>query len=143
MDESHLILLMERHGVKPTANRIIVAKALAAECRPLSMAELEEHIGSIDKSGIFRTLTLFKERHLVHALEDADGTRYELCHSLNHQKDNDMHVHFHCEHCGATVCLPDIPIPYVTLPDGYAMQSASFVLKGLCPKCHGLAHAYE
>ncbi|MBR5726405.1 MAG: transcriptional repressor, partial [Muribaculaceae bacterium] len=101
MNESDLTLLMQQHGIRPTANRIIVAKALAEESRPLTMGELEDRIGSIDKSGIFRTLTLFKEQHLVHALEDGDGTRYELCHSHDHAIDNDMHVHFHCEHCGA------------------------------------------
>lgn len=135
MNESDLTLLMQQHGIRPTANRIIVAKALAEESRPLTMGELEDRIGSIDKSGIFRTLTLFKEQHLVHALEDGDGTRYELCHSHDHAIDNDMHVHFHCEHCGATVCLEDLPIPKVQLPEGYEMQNANFVITGRCPKC--------
>ena len=126
---------MEQHGIKPTANRIIVAKALAKEHRPLSMSELEDCIGSIDKSGIFRTLTLFKEQRLVHSLDDGDGVRYELCHSHDHNIDNDMHLHFHCEHCGETICLEDLPIPEVELPDGYQVQSANFVLKGICPKC--------
>lgn len=135
MNDSIVTELMKNHGIRPTANRIIVAQALAEESRPLTMTELEDRIGSIDKSGIFRTLTLFKECHFVHILEDAEGTRYELCHSLNHQEDNDMHVHFHCEHCGATVCLEDIPVPEVALPEGYTMQSVSFVVKGICPKC--------
>ena len=135
MNESAITALMQEHGIRPTANRIIVAKALAEESRPLTMTELDDRIGSIDKSGIFRTLTLFKEHHLVHVLEDGEGVRYELCHSHDHSIDNDMHVHFHCEHCGQTICLEDLPIPEVTLPDGYEMQSANFVLKGICPKC--------
>jgi Fur family ferric uptake transcriptional regulator len=135
MNESAITALMQEHDIRPTANRIIVAKALAEEGRSLTMTELEDHIGSIDKSGIFRTLTLFKEQHLVHVLEDGEGVRYELCHSHDHSIDNDMHVHFHCEHCGQTICLEDLPIPEVTLPDGYEMQSANFVLKGICPKC--------
>jgi Fur family ferric uptake transcriptional regulator len=135
MNESAITALMQEHDIRPTANRIIVAKALAEESRPLTMTELDDRIGSIDKSGIFRTLTLFKEQHLVHVLEDGEGVRYELCHSHDHSIDNDMHVHFHCEHCGQTICLEDLPIPEVTLPDGYEMQSANFVLKGICPKC--------
>lgn len=135
MNESAITALMQEHGIRPTANRIIVAKALAEESRPLTMTELDDRIGSIDKSGIFRTLTLFKEQHLVHVLEDGEGVRYELCHSHDHSIDNDMHMHFHCEHCGQTICLEDLPIPEVKLPDGYEMQSANFVLKGICPKC--------
>lgn len=134
MNESVLTALMQEHGIKPTANRIIVAKTLASERNPLSMSELEDRIGSIDKSGIFRTLMLFKEQRLVHVLEDGEGVRYEICHSHDHNIDNDMHVHFHCEHCGQTTCL-DIPIPEIALPEGYQTQNANFVLKGICPKC--------
>ena len=133
--EQHLIILMQQHGIRPTANRIIVAKTLAEAGRPLTMGELEDHIGSIDKSSIFRTLTVFKEQHLVHVLEDSEGTRYELCHSHDHAINNDMHVHFHCESCGSTLCLEDLPIPKMHLPDGYEMQSASFIINGRCPKC--------
>lgn len=135
MADPELIALFEQHDIRPTANRIIVAKALAAEQQPLTMSELEDRIGSIDKSVIFRTLTLFKEQHFVHALDDGEGTRYELCHSHDHSVDNDMHVHFHCERCGQTLCLEDIPVPNVALPEGYRMHSANFVLKGTCPTC--------
>lgn len=135
MNKQEVITLMEQHGIRPTANRIIVANALATEHQPQTMSELEDHIGSIDKSSIFRTLTLFKDQHLVHVLEDGEGVRYELCHSHDHSIDNDMHVHFHCEKCGQTLCLEDIPIPEINLPEDFETQSANFVLKGLCPKC--------
>ena len=68
--------LMLEHGVKPTANRIVVAKALASAMRPMSLIELERTIGTIDKSNIFRALTLFRDKHLVHLIEDGTGTRY-------------------------------------------------------------------
>ena len=46
------------------------------------------------RQGIFRSLTLFKEHHLVHAIEDGgDGTRYELCLSHDSARDEDAHVH--------------------------------------------------
>ena len=80
MDEKHLLELMEHHGVKPTANRIVIARALAAAGRPMSMTELETVVETIDKSNIFRTLQAFREAHLVHVLDDSgDGVRYELC----------------------------------------------------------------
>lgn len=135
MNDNELIELMERHGIKSTANRIIIARALVEGRHPMTMLELEDNIGSIDKSGIFRTLTLFRDHHLVHVVEDSEGVRYELCHSDDHHVDNDMHVHFHCEKCGETICLKDIPIPDVDLPEGYETESANFILKGFCPKC--------
>lgn len=106
MPNIDLTELLERHGVKATANRLIVAKALLTEGRPLSLMELEDKIGTIDKSGIFRSLTLFKEHHLVHAIEDGgDGTRYELCLSHDSARDEDAHVHFSAKSATAPSAL--------------------------------------
>ena len=129
--------ILASHDIKPTANRIVVARTLAAAERPMSLSELEYNILSIDKSGIFRTLTQFREHHLVHVLEDGgDGVRYELCYSHNgHHEDDDQHVHFYCEHCHRTFCLADTPIPSVALPKGYEPLSINYMVKGLCPEC--------
>ncbi len=128
--------LMNQHGIRPTANRLIVIKALSDETRPLSLAELEERLVTLDKSSIFRTLTLFREKHLVHAIENGNNTVvYELCLSHDHDTDDDAHVHFFCERCQNTFCLHDINIPPVTLPEGYSMATATYLIKGLCPDC--------
>lgn len=136
MDEKTCTELLLRHGIKPTANRIILVRELAGLDRPMSLSELEYKILSIDKSGVFRALTLFREHHLVHVIEDGgDGVRYELCRAMVPGVDDDTHVHFYCEHCHRTFCLEDIGIPAVALPDGYRMTSANYVVKGLCPDC--------
>lgn len=136
MNKDYSIELMESHGIKPTANRIVLVNALLACDRPMSLSELETKILTIDKSGIFRTLNLFKEHHLVHVIEDGgDGVRYELCHSHSHEHDDDVHVHFFCEHCHKTFCLDNIKIPLVDLPDGYEMTTVNYVIKGKCPNC--------
>lgn len=136
MSKTDLTELLERHGVKATPNRLIVAEALLEEERPLSLMELEEKIGTIDKSGIFRSLALFRERHLVHTIEDGgDGTRYELCLSHDSERDEDTHIHFFCEKCHRTFCLEDIHIPPVTLPEGYSATTANYLVKGICPRC--------
>ena len=129
--------LLEKHGVKATPNRVLVARALADAGRPLSMMELESLLETIDKSSIFRTLTVFKDAHLVHALEDTgDGVRYELCHATG-SHDDDIHVHFHCTVCHKTYCLHDVPIPPVSVPEGYQAQSSSYLIHGICPDCIG------
>lgn len=133
--EHDVIDLMMHHGVKPTANRILIARALAGAGRPMSMTELEEAIGSVDKSVISRSLALFRERHLVHVLPDGgDGIRYELCNSHG-DSDDDTHIHFYCTRCGKTFCLSDIPVPAVSLPEGYMGDSVNYMVTGLCPNC--------
>ncbi len=130
--------LLERHGVRPTANRISIARELSASSRPLSMTELEDRLATIDKSNIFRTLMLFRERHLVHAIEDgSENVRYEICRSDDSDsfRDEDQHCHFYCERCHKTFCLEKIPVPEVVLPRGYEAHSVNFVIKGVCPSC--------
>ncbi len=136
METNDIVALLEEHNVRPTANRIIVAGALAKAGMPMSLAELETEIDSIDKSNIFRALVSFKDNHLVHAIEDgSNGVRYELCKSHDHDHDEDLHVHFHCKICGKTFCFEDIPVPKVDVPEGYQPISTNYIIKGICPSC--------
>lgn len=130
--------LLEHHGVKPTVNRLLIARALQDAERPLSLMELESRLETIDKSNVFRSLTAFREAHLVHVLENAgDGVRYELCHSHSEEHDEDVHVHFYCTRCHKTYCLEDTPVPLVDVPDGFSPESVSYLVKGICPECLG------
>ena len=134
MDEATCVRLLEEHDIKPTANRIVVAKALASSMNPQSLSELERKIVTIDKSNVFRALTLFKEHHLVHAIEgSSDGTKYELCHS--HEHDDDQHPHFFCEVCQQTYCLDGMEMPALELPEGFETHTANYIIKGVCPHC--------
>lgn len=136
MTEQQTVELLEQHGIRPTANRIVVAKALAAAGRSMTLSELEYSILSIDKSGIFRALTLFREHRLVHVIEGGgEGVHYELCHSHHHDEDDDQHVHFYCERCQRTFCIDQVPMPSVVLPEGYVSWSSNYLIKGLCPDC--------
>ena len=136
MNQQECTELLERHGIRPTANRIVVVKALAEAGRPLTLTELEYQILSIDKSGVFRALTLFREHHLVHVIEDGGGSvRYELCHSHDVRVDDDLHVHFFCERCQRTYCLEHIPVPPINLPEEFLMTSANYIVKGICARC--------
>ncbi len=128
--------ILEKKGVKPTANRIIVMRALMAEKHPVSLSQLEESITTMDKSSIFRALNLFFEKDIVHCLEDGSGSvKYELCHSDGDCSVSDMHVHFYCERCHELVCFEEIPIPEVPLPSDYSTHSINYMIKGLCPRC--------
>ena len=136
MNEKQIEGLLERHGIKLTANRILIAKIMSTLDYPISMKELETMLLTMDKSSIFRTLSLFKNHHLVHQMEDGnDIVRYELCHSHSEEEDEDIHVHFYCEHCHRTFCLNEIPVPQVNLPVGYRQTAVNYMIKGICPDC--------
>ena len=140
MNEKETTDYLLHHNVKPTANRIVVVKALAESDRPLTMRELEEKILSIDKSGIFRALSLFRDHHIVHVIDGEEGgVRYELCRSTCHEQCDDSHVHFYCEQCHRTFCLTDLALPTIDLPESYQPTSANYIIHGICPNCNKTA----
>ena len=136
MNSQDIISRLESKGIRPTANRILVRKTLMGEQNPQSLSSLERKMVSMDKSSIFRTLTLFLEHDVVHAFEDGRGVLcYELCEEKGACDHHDGHIHFYCESCQRSFCMEDIHIPSFELPEGFYPHSISFVIKGECPDC--------
>jgi Fur family ferric uptake transcriptional regulator len=136
MNSQDMISRLESKGIRPTANRILVMKTLMCEQNPQSLSNLERKMVSMDKSSIFRTLTLFLEHDVVHAFEDGRGVLcYELCEEKGACDHHDGHIHFYCESCQRSFCMEDIHIPSFELPEGFYPHSISFVIKGECPDC--------
>lgn len=128
--------LLERHGIRPTPNRLLVVRALLDATAPIALVALETYLETVDRSTIFRVLNLFRSVGLVHVIDDGSGsTKYELCRGEHSCSPTHLHVHFHCQECGATTCLNDTPVPAVTLPEGYEPREVNFVVTGLCPRC--------
>ena len=136
MNSQDMISRLESKGIRPTANRILVMKTLMGEQNPQSLSNLERKMVSMDKSSIFRTLTLFLEHDVVHAFEDGRGVLcYELCEEKGACDHHDGHIHFYCESCQRSFCMEDIHIPSFEQPEGFYPHSISFVIKGECPDC--------
>ena len=136
MKAQDMISRLESKGIRPTANTICVMKTLMGEQNPQSLSNLERKMVSMDKSSIFRTLTLFLEHDVVHAFEDGRGVLcYELCEEKGACDHHDGHIHFYCESCQRSFCMEDIHIPSFELPEGFYPHSISFVIKGECPDC--------
>lgn len=141
MTAEEIITKLGHKGVKATANRILVYRMLEESDRPVSLAYMERLNLSMDKSSIFRVLTLFLEHDVVHSFEDGRGIlNYELCRSDGKCSQSDNHVHFYCESCQRSFCLDDIHIHDIPLPDGFYAHSLSFVVKGECAECRRKNH---
>ena len=110
---------LNRKGVKPTSNRILVAKELMKVSHPVSLADLEILLGfSMDKASIFRVLELFSEKEIVHVIEDGSRSfKYELCYSDTHH------------------CFESDRIPLVNIPEGFYPHAINYMIKGICPNC--------
>lgn len=131
--------ILSNTGLAPTPNRVLVLSELQDASAPMSLSELEQRLTTLDKSSIFRVLTLLSGHDLVHAIEDGRGiTKYELCHSHDNITDDDLHCHFYCMKCRQTFCFSDVRVPEVEVPEGFSIRGVNYMLKGICPECSRL-----
>lgn len=125
---------LERHGVKPTAVRILVWEEARSQSETFSLADMERWMPQMDRSSIFRSLKLFTEHHLLHTIDDGTGLqKYCVCRCEHNHHIN--HVHFTCLKCGKTYCLEDYQIPMIEMPDGFTMKEVEYIVKGICRQC--------
>jgi Fur family ferric uptake transcriptional regulator len=133
--------ILSGHGIKPTAHRLMVFDAMKKYGNAFSLGDMEEELLSMDKSTIFRTITLFSEQHLIHTVEDGSGSlKYCVCHNNGDCAPEEFHCHFYCEECKRTFCLEKLSTPKVAVPPGYLVHEAHYLLKGICDECRKKHH---
>lgn len=132
--------MLENRGVRITPVRLLILDIIAASTRPVSAQEIEEKLETVDRSSITRTLATFSDHDIIHRISDGSGAqRYELCIDTTTEKHQDQHAHFHCNRCGKTYCLPDIPLSIPLLPDNYLPESMTCIISGICPACQHIS----
>lgn len=124
-------------GINPTAMRLLILKEIINSKKAINFYELEQKFDKVERSTLYRTLKVFEDKHLIHPISDGTGSvKYAVCKINCNCKPEELHVHFFCTKCEVTYCLNDIPIPKVTIKDNYTIETATYLLKGICPSCH-------
>lgn len=122
--------------VRVTAVRLLVWRTIRDRFAGIfNLADLEDALPTVDKSTLFRTLTLFSDHHLLDAIDDGSGSQKYCLRSAEDPLSGVRHIHFSCRICHRTVCLTNIPLPEVTLPEGFTVDNVEYVAKGVCPRC--------
>ena len=128
--------ILEEAGIRVTAVRLLVWREIRRSLTgAFSLSDLEDALPTVDKSTLFRTLTLLREAHLLHDIDDGSGShKFCVCHH-----DDTLHctghVHLTCRVCHRTFCLTDVRIPPVGLPEGFIPEETEYLVKGICPAC--------
>lgn len=128
--------VLSNAGIRLTAVRLLIwRKVRHGFSDAFSLGDLEAALPTIDRSTLFRTLTLLTDAHLLHEIDDGSGSqKYCVCH-LDDTRQCLGHVHLTCLKCHRTYCLTNVHIPAVPLPSGFLMQETEYVVKGTCPQC--------
>lgn len=117
--------------------RLLVLNFLLKRKAAISLNDIEKAMQPADRITIYRTLKTFEEKGLVHLIDDGTGThKYALCDdTCGPEEHNDLHVHFYCNGCHETYCLPNSKLPQIDLPEGFGYSEMNLVVKGYCDKC--------
>ena len=103
----------------------------------VSLLDLEAAFEKADRITLFRTLKTFEEKGLIHRIEDGSGSaKYALCaDACSEGHHHDLHVHFFCNKCQETFCLPKSKVPEVPLPEHFKQEEVNLLVKGVCGSC--------
>ena len=117
--------------------RQLRSKFLAGKKVAVTLSDIENAFAKADRTTLYRTLKTFEEKAIVHQIDDGTGiTKYAMCEEgCNCEMEQDLHLHFHCNNCGETVCLTEHKIPQIKVPDGFVSENVNLVVKGICDKC--------
>ena len=128
--------VLDNAGIRVTAVRLMVWRQIRHGFQDaFSLSDLEAKMPTVDRSTLFRTLTILTDAHLLHDIDDGTGSqKYCVCH-LDDTRHCEGHVHLTCLKCHRTYCLTNVRIPPVPLPEGFELEEAEYVVKGICAEC--------
>lgn len=136
---SQIIHILENHGVKPTAMRMLVLEQLLTQNRHLSLSDLEELLHPADRVTIYRTLQTFVKNGIAHSVEAPNSASvYGLCSdNCNNHSHADLYPHFICEKCYKVTCSDDFSYTIHKKSDSplYEVHKIEVNIKGICPDC--------
>lgn len=123
-------------GIRITAVRLMIWKQIRHEMEGVfSLYDMEEALPTVDRSTLFRTLTILNDAHLLHNVDDGSGVqKYCVCHH-DDTRHCMGHVHLTCRICHNTYCLTNTSIPQVPLPEGFQVEETEYIVKGICSRC--------
>ncbi|MCO6436585.1 MAG: transcriptional repressor [Phycisphaerae bacterium] len=129
-------VLLRKHGVQVTAQRLATLRAVAA--RPHSTAEaIAEHvrgdIGAISRQAVYDTLGMLVEKGLIRRIQPARSP------ALYEGRVGDNHHHLICRNCGTTVdvdcAVGETPCLTAAEDSGFEIDEAEVIFWGICPAC--------
>ena len=131
-------LLLASKKIRSTPLRRAILEVLLEAGMPLSWKEaffrLSRRTGA-DKVSLYRNLTLFESKGLIHKILGSDGAWRYCARQAEENRCPGNHAHFICLGCGRMVCLEDQPIPTVTLPEGFTVEGKQLLAYGRCSSC--------
>lgn len=130
--------LLHTHQLRVTKPRMRVLELISQKNTATSQPDLEKVLGDeIDRVTLYRILSTFEQKGILHKILDLNGTAtYALCSpNCPEHLHQESHVHFTCSKCNSIYCLSEINLPPITLPEKFSLESVAVNVVGICERC--------
>ncbi|PWU02254.1 MAG: Fur family transcriptional regulator [Bacteroidetes bacterium] len=137
--KKQIVEILRKNQLSITDGRKKILELFLESDSALAHHDIEEKIQEkFDRVTVYRTLQAFMDKGIIHTIPTADNSiKYALCKDDCEQgHHHDDHIHFVCKQCGQTICLDEVHVPSVRLPQGYHADQVEVVVSGLCKECN-------
>jgi Fur family transcriptional regulator, ferric uptake regulator len=131
-------IILKKNQLSVTDTRRKILHLFLQQSGAVSHGDIEKKLSEkFDRVTVYRTLQTFLDKGIIHSIPTADNTvQYALCKDdCSAGQHQDHHVHFVCKQCGNTLCLDDVSIPQLRLPEGYSATKVEVLVNGVCKDC--------
>jgi len=135
---NEVLQILKKNSLSVTEGRKKILELFIVSEGALAHADIEKQTSNnFDRVTVYRTLQTFVEKGIIHQIPTTDNSvLYALCrHNCAQGHHHDNHVHFICSNCDKTICLDDVTVPHVKLPEGFTPAQAAMVVTGICIDC--------
>ncbi len=138
---SELLEQLSSHGVKPSAQRLMILRFLMENRTHPTVDEIYNALlpeqPTLSRTTVYNTLKLLAAVGIIRCIDVGrnHGARWDYSHH--------DHAHFLCTACGGVTDIefdsqaPAFPLP----PGGFEVHSTEVNLRGICPECRRQSQA--
>ena len=129
--------ILETKGVQLTSKRLSILSSFLYYKKPINLKTIREHIGGMDRVTLFRILSLFESKNIIHKITLDSGLIYYAICKEKCSSDSECahtHVHFLCNVCEDVSCLEVEDFP-VLQHSGFSINNLSINASGTCNNC--------
>lgn len=126
--------LLQKHCLKKTKLRLALLNCFIKAKHAQSYAAIKKSLGvEIDKSTLYRNLSVFEQAGIIHRINDQSGVaKYAFGKAHGHDGN---HAHFVCENCQMVYCMEDAMTTQISVPKGFKKKAVQTIVKGICSDC--------
>lgn len=135
---NNIAQLFKTNRLRQTPIRESLLNLFCQVTHPLSHADIlrQPTMAEFDRVTLYRTLDTLQKAGILHKILGQDGIwRFGFHGGQETPSCGGNHCHFLCGECQVMTCLPDQPLPWVTVPAGAVIHSKQLVVRGLCATC--------